>query len=170
MIEGDPMDIILIDGNVEFTITLDPSVWIFDDRKIEWDTFVSKQNAKTAEESYEEKMSKQWDEVTQYGVRIPSSANSEKKFLKEKLIEGTFVMPLAPFIENAKPHDNATSLIVHTKHGTAHVLPLDKAKEAALCFCIKGKPITDNGPAHLYYGDHSNINDPITGIQKLTVK
>ena len=32
-------NIILVNGKVKFSITLDPSVWIFDERKLELTTF-----------------------------------------------------------------------------------------------------------------------------------
>ena len=32
-------NIILVNGKVKFSITLDPSVWIFDDRKLDLTTF-----------------------------------------------------------------------------------------------------------------------------------
>mgnify|MGYP001051368502 CR=1 FL=1 len=35
------MSIVTITGNVKYPITLDPSVWIFDDRKFDLDQFFS---------------------------------------------------------------------------------------------------------------------------------
>lgn len=34
-------DIIVLTGKVKFTITLDPGVWIFDDRKVDMDAYFS---------------------------------------------------------------------------------------------------------------------------------
>ena len=40
-------NIILVNGKVKFSITLDPSVWIFDERKLELTTFLMKRKTKS---------------------------------------------------------------------------------------------------------------------------
>ena len=40
-------NIILVNGKVKFSITLDPSVWIFDERKLELTTFFDEKKNKS---------------------------------------------------------------------------------------------------------------------------
>lgn len=87
-------DIILITGNVKFTITLDPGVWIFDDRKIDLNTYFAKSshdplpNGKQEEKEEIRKLSAFWDREIQEGAVFPPTLKTEKRFLKEKLLQG----------------------------------------------------------------------------------
>ena len=40
-------NIILLSGKVKYSITLDPTVWIFDDRKVDLSTYFSATNERT---------------------------------------------------------------------------------------------------------------------------
>ena len=42
--------IITIKGNVKHTITLDPTVWIFDDRRVDLDIFFTKEHVEKDED------------------------------------------------------------------------------------------------------------------------
>ena len=55
-------NIISVIGKVKFSITLDPSVWIFDERKLELTTFFDeKKNIVNELEEYTKSISKHWD-------------------------------------------------------------------------------------------------------------
>jgi hypothetical protein len=168
-------DVILITGNVKFTITLDPGVWIFDDRKIDLDTYFLNpsheqlQNEQQEEEEEIKKLSAFWDREIQEGAVFPPTLKTEKRFLKEKIITGTFAMPLAPFLRNAEPLPDAKELTIVTEHNEV-TIPLEQAYKAILGFSKDGKPLREDGPVHFYFGDGSNREKPITHIRRFVVR
>lgn len=166
-------DVILLSGNIQFKITLDPSVWIFDDRKIEFDKAFDETNEQPEEENennYTKKMSEQWEKERAYGVNYPPVNESVKRLEKEKILTGTYVMPFAPFVEHAEPDEDAKNVEIVLKDGTSTTYPLSKVKDALLLFAKDGKPLKDDGPVHLYFRDGSNRNDPIKNIAKFIFK
>ena len=87
-------NIISISGNVKFPITLDPGVWIFDDRRVDLNTYFDEAIEKTdALEEYTKSISKHWDREIMEGAIYPPTLKSEKKFEKEKVLTGTFGIP-----------------------------------------------------------------------------
>lgn len=161
--------ILEIKGKVKFKITLDPSVWIFDDRRIDLETFFEGSHEQEQEITYEEKMSNYWHREIREGSVLPPTLKTEKKYEKEKLLTGTFGMIFEPFLNNAEPLPDATSLIIETKSGDV-VIPIDEAKDLIFQFSLKGKPLTDNGPIFVLYKDGSNRYDPITNVVALIIK
>lgn len=88
------MSIVTITGNVKYSITLDPSVWIFDDRKFDLDQFFSDfREVKDEEDDLVIDRERQIRE----GTVSPPTLKSEKKYEKEKLLDGTFGIKLEPF-------------------------------------------------------------------------
>ena len=168
-------DIILITGNVKFTITLDPGVWIFDDRKIDLNTYFLNpsheqlQNEQQEEEEEIKKLSAFWDREIQEGAVFPPTLKTEKRFLKEKIITGTFAMPLAPFLRNAEPLPDAKELTIVTEHDEL-TIPLEQDYKAILGFSKDGKPLREDGPVHFYFGDGSNREAPITHVRRFVVR
>ncbi|MBB5323823.1 hypothetical protein HNQ34_000915 [Anoxybacillus tepidamans] len=162
--------IIPITGKVKFSITLDPGVWIFDDRKIDLDTYFSGQKEEQPQEEDEiQKISAYWDREIQEGAVFPPTLKTEKKFAKEKLITGTFAMPLAPFLRNAEALPEADAFVVVTENGEVPI-PLEQAHELILCFSKDGKPLKEDGPVHVYFGDGSNRQNPITHVRQFIVR
>ena len=53
-------DIIEIKGNVRYKITLDPSVWIFDERIVDLDTYFSNPDSQEKQEDDEKKFAASW--------------------------------------------------------------------------------------------------------------
>jgi hypothetical protein len=156
--------IIELKGKVKFNITIDPSVWIFDDRKIDLDTyFDTKMNTIDLTEEYTKSVSQHWDREIIEGATIPPTNKTEKRFLKEKLLNGTFGMILKPFIENAEPLEDAKSLTIITVDKT-YSLDLETGKQLILCFSNQGKPLQDGGPVHAFFHDRSNNDRPIKNI------
>lgn len=92
--------IIQIMGNVRFQITLDPSTWIFDDRKEELDKVLAND---ADEEQIEFSDSREWSRQIIEGTTKPPTLKSEKKFKKQELLDGTFVICLKPFLEYTEP-------------------------------------------------------------------
>ncbi|MBA2874129.1 peptidyl-prolyl cis-trans isomerase [Thermaerobacillus caldiproteolyticus] len=161
--------IIPITGKVKFSITLDPGVWIFDDRKVDLLTYFSGQSEEEPQEEDEiKKISAYWDREIQEGAVSPPTLKTEKRFAKEKIITGTFAMPLVPFLRNAEPLPEATTLTIVTEHEEI-TIPLEQAYEAILGFSKDGKPLKEDGPVHFYFGDGSNREKPITHVRQFIV-
>jgi hypothetical protein len=160
--------IITIMGNAKYTITLDPSVWIFDERKVDLTTYFN-EPFKAKEDTYMKDVSKHWDREISQGASLPEKTN-KITYNREKLLKGTFGMPLAPFIQNAVPSPDASRLIVETSEQKQYKLSLENVHNAILGFSLDGKPLTEDGPAHFYYGDGSNQKSPIRNVRRLIIE
>ncbi|GAA0338678.1 hypothetical protein GCM10008967_31190 [Bacillus carboniphilus] len=164
------MDLIIpLKGNVQFPLTLDPSVWIFDDRKIDLEEGLT--NSENSKETidFSEVLSKNWEKEIMEGAVSPPTIKTEKKFQKEKILTGTFGMKLKPFLETAEPSESAKEVVIETTEGEVSV-SLKDAFDLILLFSIKGKPLKEDGPVHVIYGNGSNVNNPIKHVRSLTVR
>ncbi|WLR43663.1 peptidyl-prolyl cis-trans isomerase [Bacillus carboniphilus] len=148
-------DIIQIKGSVQFEITLDPSTWIFDDRKVDLSTCFQDQN--------------NLDEI-QFETELyrPPTAKSEQKFQKEKILTGSFAIPLAPFLKNSEPKSSATFVSFQTNDEKI-TIPIHDAEKILLAFSKDGKPLKDDGPVHVYYKDGSNQHSPIKRVDGIII-
>lgn len=160
------MMIVTITGNVKYPITLDPGVWIFDDRKFELDQFFS-----NSEEREQEPADLEIDRerIIREGAVSPPTLKSEKKYEREKLLDGTFAIKLEPFLNNAELSASANLCIFKTKEGDVPV-PIEKARGIILCFSQNGKPLTEDGPVHVYFADGSNRTNPIKRVTEIHVQ
>jgi hypothetical protein len=163
-------NIIQITGKVKFSITLDPSVWIFDDRKIDLNTYFLTKNEDREDEltQYKKAISKQWDREIAEGAILPPTLSTERIYEKQKMLTGTFAIALKPFLTNAEVAENAKALIIQMDNYEAEV-PLAEAYQLLLGFSIDGKPLKDDGPIHVYYGDGSNQQLPFKNVKGLKV-
>ncbi|KFM98947.1 peptidyl-prolyl cis-trans isomerase [Bacillus clarus] len=162
-------EILFINGKVRFPITIDPSVWIFDDRKVDLTTFFDETREESSElETYLKQTSAHWDREIRDGAAFPPIQQSVKKYKKEQLVTGTFGIPLHPFLNNAEIIDDAIQVEIETLDET-FTLPLETAQKAILGFSKDGKPLREDGPVHLYFHDGSNRNNPIRNIRKFTI-
>ncbi|MED0660090.1 peptidyl-prolyl cis-trans isomerase [Bacillus smithii] len=163
--------IIPFKGKVKYPVTMDAGVWIFDDRRIDLNTYFDQEDQQTeeTEEDYTKKVSKYWEREIREGAVSPPTIKTEKKFEKEKLLTGTFGIKLAPFLKNAEPEKDATTLVIETTEGEEAV-PLEKAYDLILCFSKNGKPLREDGPVHIYFGDGSNKKNPIKHVRALRVE
>ncbi|XJZ28365.1 peptidyl-prolyl cis-trans isomerase [Bacillota bacterium Lsc_1132] len=163
-------NILLISGNSKYTITLDSGVWIFDDRKIDLTTYFEERQESLDElEAYTKSISKHWDREIIEGATYPPTLKSEKRFEKEKMLTGSFAIPLKPFLENAEPKEDASALIIECLDEQIEI-PLDIAYNLILGFSDHGKPLQEDGPIHIYYGDGSNRHQPIKKVKTFIVK
>lgn len=162
--------IILIKGKVKFTITLDPSVWIFDERRKDLDAFLKGIDDNTeSEEDYAKRMSKQWErELTEGSVRPPTLV-TDVTFDDKKNSSGTYGMQLKPFLKNAEPEKDAQKLIIET-HDEEIIVPLETGREMLLGFAKDGKPLREDGPVHCYFADGSNKDQPIKKVKAFRVE
>ncbi|WP_251549010.1 peptidyl-prolyl cis-trans isomerase [Neobacillus muris] len=163
-------NILPISGNVKFNITLDPGTWIFDDRKIDLTTYFAKKNEEVdSNEEYTKSVSKHWDREIMEGAIFPPTLKTEKQFQKVKVMTGTFGIKFQPFLQNSEPGNDAKSLIIHAAEKDFEV-PLMDAYDLILKFSDCGKPLNEDGPVHIYYGDGSNQDSPIKNVKGFTVK
>ena len=78
-------NIIQIKGNVKHSITLDPSIWIFDDRRIDLDQFFTEDYIEKDEmEEYKKTMGKHWSREIMEGATFPPTLEVEKEFEEVK--------------------------------------------------------------------------------------
>jgi|SRR5690625_2133507 len=155
--------IVQIKGEVKFPITLDPTVWIFDDRKILF------------EELFDEEKQKQCDTKQKY--KPQSYANAKKPPVdrdnidknRKDILKNSYAMPIAEFLPHAEVKESVTSAILQTKFGEKKIT-FSQLKDCYLYFSNKGKPLQDNGPVHLYFKDGSNRNNPIKGVQQIILQ
>ncbi|MGR3763716.1 peptidyl-prolyl cis-trans isomerase [Rossellomorea sp. NS-SX7] len=157
--------IVPIKGKVKFVITLDSGVWIFDDRKIDLNTFFEEGSIMKDElEEYTKAVSKHWSREIQEGATYPPTLKTEKKYEKEKVLTGTFAMPLTPFLKNAEPLEDASKIILETAAGD-YSFGIDEADDLLMGFSKNGKPLKEDGPIHILFKDGSNRENPITDVK-----
>lgn len=154
-------------GNVSFRLTLDPGVWIFDDRRVHMDhVFTNSKEAQVISEA--EKMARAWNR--QRTGKKPQSNQNIVHIDRKDLTEHSLGIPLRPFLQNAVPSDQAETLVIRQENGQEKRVPLAEAMNAILAFSDKGKPLKETGPVHFYYGDGSNRNHPIQNVTELIVE
>ncbi|MCM3713058.1 peptidyl-prolyl cis-trans isomerase [Halalkalibacter oceani] len=164
--------VFFIDGNVDHPLTIDPSVWIFDERKIDLHTYFDELATKEDEETaYKKAISAQWDKEITEGSEPPNPNSNQNRITidKKKLAEGSFGMPLKPFLANAEPHADTTHVDIHKQDGTTERITYEQALAAVAGFADKGQPLREDGPIHLYFGDGSNRKNPIKFISRFTL-
>lgn len=158
--------IIQVTGLVNFPITIDPTVWIFDDRKQTADSVFTPVEVKDDLEAYTKEASKHWDQEITEGAKIPEQ--STKVYKKVEMLTGTFYMPLTPFIKNAGPKNEATTLSITSSDGD-YTIPLQKIDSIFLLFCVKGKPLTEDGPVHIYDNTKDKEQTPIKNVKAFKI-
>lgn len=142
--------IVQVNGNVKFPITLDPSVWIFDDRKVLLEEYL--QNGLIIENN---------DEKTGHSTSNKGLTKQER----EKVLENSYVMPIKQFLLNAEPLEKAQSATLHTDQGEVQI-SYEELLNSVLLFALNGKPLKEDGPVHVYTNHQS---EPIKGVNKITL-
>lgn len=157
-------DIITIKGAVTYSITLDPGVWIFDERKLELHSFAELEDEEQANElAYLKGAGAHWDREIFEGATPPSAKPSMPEM--RKALEGDYGIRLSFFLNNAKVSPEATTLRIHRGQNEPVDIPLDQARKAILQFSKDGKPIRENGPIHFYLLEQlKNGGQPIDSI------
>ncbi|QKY68925.1 hypothetical protein [Lentibacillus sp. CBA3610] len=161
--------IVPITGNVTYSITLDPTVWIFDDRKILLDEAFNGGEHKQEDEDELVKASRRWDQAVYQQKINPPVNKSVSRMEGQKFLENSYVMPIAEFLNYSKAKEDADSATLETLNGE-ETISLKALEESYLLFALDGKPLKEDGPVHLLYKDGSNRENPIKGIQKIIIK
>lgn len=160
--------IVTITGNAKYQITLDPTVWIFDDRKVLFDTLFSEPDPTYEQE--EREIEEHLTDEERYSQRVKPPVNkSINRYEREQILKNSYAMALAHFIAHAEVAEDATTVILETNHDPVEV-PLNKIKTCYLLFAVDGKPLKEDGPVHVYFEDGSNKESPITGVKKIVVQ
>lgn len=159
--------IIQIKGNVTYTITLDPTVWIFDDRKQKMEDFFKPDtNVDNSLEAYTKAISEHWDREITEGAIPPEEKKEKKKTIRETLTTESFGIRFDSFLKNSQPKESAESVVVVTANGE-YTFPIEQAYRFILQFAEKGKPLTEDGPAYLFFSDSQE--DKLTHIKEFLV-
>lgn len=156
-------------GNVRYPITLDPTVWIFDDRKILFEeTFNATEKVSKDENESLKKVAESFDRELNKDFIKPPVNKSITRYEREKILVNSYVMPIREFLSHAEVNSDATdaSLI---SDGKEMKISLEQLKNCYLLFAIKGKPLLEDGPVHLYFQDGSNKKNPIKNINKIII-
>lgn len=159
--------IVPITGNVAYTITLDPTVWIFDDRKIILEEAFSGGQKNSEEPDELERASERFNREIS-GQNKPPVNRSISKMEGKEILKHSYLMPLRDFLENAEIKADAKDVSLITADGEKH-LSLELLLDSYFLFSRDGKPLKEDGPVHLYYGDGSNQEDPIKKVEKIRI-
>jgi len=160
-------NIVQIKGNVTYSITLDPSVWILDDRKKKLeDFFLHNEEEENQLEAYTKAASMHWDRERTEGSTPPSQKKEQKKTIKEQLTTETFGILFRDFLKNSEPSETAKEIIVVSEN-ESRTFPLEQAVQFVLCFSYKGKSLKEDGPIHVYF--NQNEHDKMTRVREFIV-
>lgn len=160
--------IIQLKGKVTYPITLDASVWIFDDRKVILEEAFT-QKEQEPEEDPLRKKAELFDQELYFKTKIKPPVNkSLNRYEKEQALKHSFVMPIGEFIKNAEIQDKAKTAILQTTEDDV-IITLEQLIDAYILFAVDGKPLKEDGPVHLYFGDGTNQDNPIKGIKTITI-
>lgn len=162
--------IIPIKGDVTYQLTLDPTVWIFDDRKLDLTTYFITEKVAEDNEKYLRDMGAHWSREIMEGAVFPPTLKTERKFDRKGMLTGTFGMELKPFLNNAQINDSASEVIFECSTNEEHSFSIEEASTLILKFSQDGKPLVADGPVHILLADGSNINNPIKSVTAIRIQ
>ena len=158
--------IVPILGNVAYQITMDPTVWIFDDRKIILEEAFT---GHVKEEQIDEAQvaAKRWENAVGRTEKPPVN-KSLTRHERENILKYSYVMPINDFLDYAEIKDGSSEVTLITDSSDVN-LSLEQLYKSYLLFAINGKPLKEDGPVHLIFKDGSNKDEPIKGIKKIVI-
>ncbi|WP_085524111.1 hypothetical protein [Tuberibacillus sp. Marseille-P3662] len=159
--------IIPVKGAVNYSITLDASVWIFDDRKIAFEDFFSHDYKMLIDPEPNNAQNGLAPEQDAAGA--PFQKN-ERRYKKSEWFDHSFVIPVKTFLGNAEPLDSANTVRFELDNQTSESVTLDEANKGVFLFSQDGQSIKERGPIHFYHGNGDNKDNPIKGIRKIVVE
>src|SRR5699024_216504 len=160
--------IIQLKGKVTYPITLDASVWIFDDRKIILEeAFLPKEEQPKVDPA--KKAAQLFDQELYFKTKVKPPVNKTlTRYEREQALTHYFVMQLGYFMKNAALAEESKNAILTTNEDYV-IITVEQLLNAYILFAIDGKPLKEDGPVHLYFGDGSNKDQPIKGIKEITI-
>ena len=162
--------IISITGAVQYKLTLDPTVWIFDDRKLDLTTYFDQEKETVDDEKYLREVGAHWSREIMEGAVFPPTLKTERKFDRKGMLTGTFGIEIKPFLVNVSILDTASEVVFETTNGTSYTFSIEDAKTLIFKFSQDGKPLSEDGPVHIIFGDGSNRDNPIKKIAAIRVQ
>lgn len=160
--------IIQVQGNVAFKITLDPSTWIFDDRKID----ISGENLSAEDITFDD--AREWNRSIIEGASKPPTLKTEKQYKskKEALTTGTFAIALSPFLEYTEPNAGEDAVIVFTDNLTGDSVEIPYATRANLFayFCKEGKRLHEDGMFDLLFIDADRVETALVHVDGIEIR
>lgn len=161
--------ILPIEGNVSYTITLDPTVWIFDDRKILLEDAFSNKSKEDLGNGELKKASERWERALHPDRSRPPVNRSISKMEGKEILKNSYLMPIRDFLKTAEINEDATQGILTIEGSDDVIVSLNDLKESYLLFAIDGKPLKEDGPVYFFYKDGSNQDNPIKNVKKIII-
>ncbi len=159
--------IIQIQGDIKFQITLDPSTWIFDDRKITLDEALT---APKEEEDITFGDNTEWNRQIIEGTSKPPTLKSEKKYKNQQLLEETFIINLKPFLEYTEPERGEEAMITYTHDEGTAILPFNEREKHYAQFSENGKRIYDDNMIDLVIIGENNLEMRLKHVTAISIK
>lgn len=159
--------IVPILGNVAYQITMDPTVWIFDDRKVILEEAFS-QTFKQDSSDELKNSAERWERAISRQEKPPVN-QSIKKHERGDILKYSYVMPIQDFLNHAEIKDDAKGAVLITETGDISI-SISDLYNSYLLFALEGKPLKEDGPVHLLFKDGSNKDNPIKSIKKIMIK
>ncbi|API79112.1 hypothetical protein A7971_05275 [Staphylococcus argenteus] len=158
---------IQIKGAVKFPITLDSTTWIFDDRKVSIEDLEKGVFDGSKPIDFED--NHEWNRAILEGQTNPPTLNSEIKYKKRAMLEGSFVINMTPFFEHAEPKDSATT--IRLSNDQTHLdIPLDLLPYLFFQFAKDGKRLyDDNGVDSFIYNQEDGYSYQINHVTHIEV-
>lgn len=162
--------IISLTGEVKYNLTLDPTVWIFDDRRLDLNTYFETAKKEVDNEKYLRDVGAHWSREIMEGAVFPPTLKTERKFDRKGMMTGTFGIEIKPFLDNAEIKQQASSVVFLTSTDKTHRFSIEEAKTFIFKFSEDGKPLIEDGPVHILFADGSNRENPIRNIKGIRVE
>lgn len=159
--------IIPLTGNVTYSITLDPTVWIFDDRKILLEEAFNDEKTNDTTVNEADEAAQRWNRAIHQQFKPPVN-KSISRLQGKQILKNSYVMPVHDFVHHAKIKNTASDVTLVTKNEDIKI-SLEELKSCYLLFAVDGKPLKESGPVHFLYKDGSNKDKPIKEVQKIIV-
>lgn len=163
--------ILPLKGAVKYALTLDPSVWIFDDRRIDLTTYFNTELEQLDEDTeYTKKIAQHWAREIIEGNTAPSTEKPKVKTEKQQMMTGTFGIYLKHFVKIAEPTENASTIVFETHAGEEFDFPLSDLERIILKYSEAGKALNEDGPVYVLLNDGSNLSQPIKNIAAIRIQ
>ena len=128
---------------------MDSTTWIFDDRKVSIDDL--ERGVLTVLDLLTSKITLNGIELFCKGQTNPPTLDSEIKYKKRSVLEGSFVINMTPFFKNAEPHDKATAIKLYNDNDAIEI-PIELLPYLFFQFAKDGKRLySDNAVDSFVY-------------------